>query len=125
MAYQNIGQTDNSNKFVSVSSEGQTTELSFTAKTTQVTVAAGQKIPVVTDTISLVRQKDVSCPDSVCQTAYIGNNVKITFTAVRGDSEAFTDLIGETVRILSAWRQQYNADIGILPPLVATFAATP
>ena len=122
VTYQNVSQQTDRSEFVSVTNEGDVNKLAFTAKVSQVPVAGGQKVPVVTDTVSLVTQKDVSCPDDACVASYVGNNVKITLTAVRGDTAAFTALLDETVRVLGLWRSTYNADVGVLPPPVATFA---
>lgn len=118
--YQNTSVMDGKARFVSVTTEGDVTEAIFTSKVTSVPVAQGAKVPMVTDTLTVARQKDVSCPDDTCAKAYVGNNVKINVTAQRGDTAAITALLDEAQRLLDAWRAM-NADFGILPPASATF----
>lgn len=107
--------------FVSVTNEGALTEAIFTSKVTSVPIAGGRKVPVITDTLTIARDKDVSCPESECVEAVLGNNVKITFTALRGDTAAVTSLVNEAHRLLGLWRAM-NADYGILPPATTDFA---
>lgn len=120
MSYQNTSISDGKARFVSVTTKGEITEAYFTSKVTGVSVAGNRKIPVVTDTVTVARQKDVSCADSECVEAYIGNNVKVSFTAQKSDSAAITSLIDETIRLLGLWRSMH-ADHGIVPPASATF----
>lgn len=121
MPYQNTSVNDGKARFVSVTNEGALTVAIFTSKVTSVPIAGGRKVPVVTDTLTVARNKDVSCPGSECTEAVLGNNVKITFTALRGDTAAVTSLIDEAQRLLDLWRAM-NADYGILPPANTDFA---
>lgn len=119
-AYQNTSVMDGKARFVSLTNEGAVTEAIFTSKSTQVAVGQGIKTPMVTDTLTVARSKDVSCPDSLCPNVYVGNNVKINITAVRGDTAAITAMVTEAIRLLNAWRAM-NADYGLLPPATSTF----
>ena len=118
--YQNTSVMDGKARFVSIATNGDVTEAIFTSKSTQVPVGQGIKTPMVTDTLTLARPKDVSCPDASCTKVFVGNNVKINVTAVRGDTAAITAMLTEAIRLLNAWRAM-NADYGILPPATSTF----
>ena len=119
-AYQNTSVMDGKARFVSISTQGDVTEAIFTSKSTQVPVGQGIKAPMITDTLTVARPKDVACPADSCAKVYVGNNVKINVTAVRGDTAAITALVTEAIRLLTAWRAM-NADYGVLPPATSTF----
>lgn len=125
MTYQLLSQEENRNKFASLTNEGVRTDVVFTTRVSQVPVAGNLKVPVVTETVSLARQKDVSCPDDACAKSYIGESCKIVLSGERGDTTELTALIDEAIRLLGIWRSSYNGDHGMLPPGNATFPVVP
>lgn len=120
--YQNVSNQNGRVKFVAVTNEGVDYELYTNTTLASVPVAGGARVPVVTQKMSLQTQKDVSCDETQCTKAYIGNGVKIEFTGNRGDTAGISALITEAQRILSLWRTQYKADLGMAPPVHATFS---
>lgn len=120
--YQNVSNQNGRVKFVAVTNEGDEFELYTNTTTASVPVAGGARIPMVTQKLSLQTAKDVSCDEGQCVKSYVGNGVKIEFTGVRGDSESIGALITEAKRILDLWRTQYKADLGMSPPVHATFS---
>lgn len=123
--YQLLSQEENRNKFAAVTNEGARTDIVFTTRVSQVPVSGGARVPVVTETISLARQKDVSCPDTACIKSYVGESAKITLSGVRGGSDDMTSMIDEVIRLLGIWRGSYKGDQGMLPPGTATFPVGP
>lgn len=123
MSYQNVSNDQGKTKFVSVDANGAVTELFTRSKTASTPVAGGARVTTVTQALSLQRVKDVSCDETSCAKSFIGNGVKIEFTAVKGDSTTIDALMAEAQRVIALWRTTMNADHGMSPPVSSTFGA--
>lgn len=123
MSYQNVSNDNGKTKFVSVDANGAVTELYTRSKNASIGAAGGGRVKTITQAVSLQRVKDVSCDENSCARTFIGNGVKIEFTAVSGDTATISALIVEAKRILDVWRTTMNADHGMSPPVSSTFGA--
>lgn len=121
MSYQNTDFAAGRSKFVAITANGVTNELSFKARASRVPLSGG-KIDMAYAEVTLNAPHEIVVDPAATAKQYVNESVKIGFNVVKGSSH-FTALCDEAIRVIQIARASYNLDSGLVPTTNATFGA--